>query len=244
MFWLGNEQTQCGASTTPAVPITSGDSITAITAAFDGNVFDGEIGTPTAAVVKNSVQYLKTLTDENPKFLLVATDGEPNCARTTSVGTSDATGATNAVTEAAAEGIPTFVVGIATASSAAANSALDSMAVAGGKPQTSGATKYYAVSDTDTLKTVLNEIIGLAASCTVSLENTPEGEWTIAISAKDATDKTIAIPNDPANGWSYTDTTTKSSIILSGEACDNLKTGKYSNLQFVYTCPEEEIVLQ
>jgi hypothetical protein len=257
MFWLGNEAAQCGAGTSPIVPITSGDSYTPIRAALDSNQFTGAIGTPTATVVNNSVKYMKTLTDANPKYLLVATDGEPNCASGTSVGgfgggstsyNADITGSTNAVASALKAGIQTFVVGIATTSSttstaSTASTALDSMADAGGNPQVGAATKYYEVTDTESLKSTLNQIIGLATSCTVSLDNTPQGQWTIAISAQDDSGETVEVPNDPTDGWSYTDESTKASIQLSGTACDNLKNGKYSNLQFVYTCPDHKIVL-
>jgi len=133
LFWLGDEPTQCGASKDPIVPVTQGSSYDPIAQALDNNAFEGQIGTPTAAVVTNATAYMKALGDMNPKYLLVATDGEPNCAngRASSI---DTTGATNAVAAAAKAGMPTFVVGIATTSVATASSALDSMAVAGERP--------------------------------------------------------------------------------------------------------------
>lgn len=260
MYWLGNESTQCGVSTTPVVPITPGDSYTPIQEALDGVQFNGQFGTPTAGAINASVKYMSKLTDENPKYLLVATDGEPNCAAGTTGGgvggiggigagagatmyTVDTAGATAAVANAANADIPTFVIGIATTSTPTATEALNAMAVAGGNPQKDAETQYYAVSDTETLKAVLNEIIGMTTSCTISLENAPKGEWKIAISAQDANGDTVEVVNDATDGWVYTDESTKKSIELNGAACANLKKGTYSNLQFVYTCPTHEIIL-
>ena len=114
------------------------------------------------------------------------------------------------------------------------------MAQAGGESQ-AGATAYYAVSDTAELEATLNQIVGLVASCTISLENVPQGTWTIAIWATDASGKTVQIPTSATDGWGYTDTS-KSSITLVGSTCDNLKSGAYSNLQFVYTCQNQTIL--
>ena len=78
------------------------------------------------------------------------------------------------------------------------------MAQAGGESQ-AGATAYYAVSDTAGLEATLNQIVGLVASCTISLENVPQGTWTIAIWATDASGKTVQIPTSATDGWGYTD---------------------------------------
>lgn len=242
MFWLGNEPTQCGVGKSPVVSITSGDSYTPIAEALDAQDFSGQSGTPTAGAIKSAVAYMKTLDEPNPQYLLLATDGEPNCAGGASF-TVDAEGATKAVTDAADAGIPTFVVGIATTDNAVASDALNAMAVAGGSPQEGAETQYYAVSDTETLTEALNQIIGLATSCTISLENAPSGEWTIAIAAKDSSGELVKIENDDSDGWSYSDESTKESIELKGSACEKLKDGTYSDLQFVYTCPTEDVVL-
>jgi len=242
LFWLGNESTQCVAATTPAVPIAGVDSYDQIQQALENEAFAGQSGTPTAAVVNNALAYLLTLTDPNPKYMLVATDGEPNCANGTT-GSSDATGAANAAANALKNNIGTFVVGIATTSSTTATSALNQMAVAGGHPQQGAATQYYAVSDTASLEAVLSQIVGMVASCTISLSNTPSGDWTIAIAATNSSTKqAVEIPQDPTNGWQFTDSK-KTAILLTGTACDNLKTGVYSNISFVYTCAGGHIII-
>jgi hypothetical protein len=233
LFYFGNGVSQCGVNTTADIPV-SANSAAQIVASLAANSPNG--ATPTGATVNNAVAYMQTLTDLNPKFLLLATDGQPNCLNG-DVNTTDVAGATNAVANALAAGFPTFVVGIG---NVAAATALDGMAQAGGEAQTGGTTSYYAVSDTAGLVSTLNAIVGLAASCTISLQNVPQGTWTIAIWATDSSGKTIQLPNSATDGWAYTDMS-RSSITLVGPTCDNLKNDTYSNLQFVYTCQDQTI---
>jgi hypothetical protein len=244
LIFLGDEALQCGAATAPVVDITPGDSAQLIQTALNGVVFTGAPGTPTAAVMNNSVKYMQGLTDPNPKYLLLATDGEPNCAagNTGNIGASDAIGAENAVAAANTAGFPTFVVGIATSTDAAATNALNTMAVNGGEAQTGAATQYYAVTDTAGLVSVLAQIIGKAASCTIPLSGVSGSLDKVAVSAKDASGNTIEIMQDPTNGWSYTDAT-KTAIILNGDACNNLKSVTYTGFQFIYTCATGIIVI-
>ena len=234
LFYFGNGVSQCGVSTTADIPVAA-NSAAQIVASLAANSPNG--ATPTAATINNAVAYMQTLTDQNPKFLLLATDGQPNCLNG-NVNTTDVGGATTAVTNAMAAGFPTFVVGIGNVASA--TTALNAMAQAGGEAQTGGATAYYAVSDTAGLVTTLNEIVGLAASCTISLQNVPQGNWSIAIWATDSSGKTIQLPNSASDGWAYTDSS-RTSITLVGPTCDNLKNDTYSNLQFVYTCQDQTI---
>jgi hypothetical protein len=186
--------------------------------------------------MNNAVKYLTGLADPNPKYLLLATDGEPNCANgSNSLNTPDDTGAQNAVTAAYTAGFPTFVVGIATTSDPAATNSLNAMAVSGGEAQTGAATQYYAVSDTATLVGVLNKILGKALSCTIPLSGVNGTLDKVAVSAKDVNGNTIEIMQDDTNGWSYTDAT-KTAIILNGDSCNNLQSVTYTDFHFIFTC--------
>jgi hypothetical protein len=241
LMFLGSEPAMCGAATAPVVPITPGTSYGPIQAALSGEMFTGQIGTPTAAVMNNAVKYMQSLTDPNPKFLLLATDGEPNCGNG-SVNTNDDTGAVNAVTAAAAAGFPTFVVGIATSSDTAATNALNAVAVAGGEAQTGAATKYYAVTDTSSLLAALTKILKAATPCTLPLTGIDGDLDKVAVTAKDAAGNTIQIMEDPTNGWSYTDAS-KTAITLNGDACNNLQSVTYTAFQFIYTCATGDICI-
>jgi len=64
----------------------------------------------------------------------------------------------------------------------------------------------------------------------------------VAVSVDDASGKPTKVPEDPSNGWSYTDTTMKA-IQLNGSYCDSIKGGTYSNVQFVYSCDGQAICI-
>ncbi len=234
LMFLGSEPAMCGAATAPVVPITPGSSYAPINAALSGETFTGQIGTPTAAVINNAVTYMQSLTDPNPKFLLLATDGEPNCAGGT-VNTNDDLGAQNAVAAAKTAGFPTFVIGIATSSDPAASNSLNTLAVTGGEPQTGAATQYYSVTDTAGLLTALQTILKAATPCTIPLTGVNGSLDKVAVTAKDANGNTVQIMEDPTNGWSYTDAT-KTAIVLNGTSCNELQSVTYTAFQFIYTC--------
>ncbi len=241
LIFLGSEPTTCGAATSPVVPITPSSSYAPIEAALSGEKFTGMIGTPTAAVLNSAVTYMQSLTEPNPKYLLLATDGEPNCG-TGGVNVADDTGAVSAVTAAATAGFPTFVVGIATATDAAATNALNAMATAGGEAQTGAATKYYAVTDSNSLLTALGKILKAATPCTIPLTGVNGNLDNVAVTAKDASGNTVQIMEDPTNGWSYTDAS-KTAIILNGAACNELQSVTYTAFQFIYTCSTGKICI-
>jgi von Willebrand factor type A domain len=235
--FFADKDATCGVNpgvAVPVAPMNSGPIAAAITASTsaNGGVANGS-STPTAQAIVVGTTYLGTLTDPNPKYLLVATDGLPNCA--TGKGSGDNSPATEqAVAAALTAGYPTFVVGIATTSDAMATATLNAMAVNGGEPQTGGTTSYYSVTDTASLETALNKIIGIVGSCTISLATAPTGFTNVAISATDASGNTVVISPDPTNGWSYD--ATKANVILNGTACADLQNGTYSNFQFYYAC--------
>jgi len=86
LLYFGDETTTCGETARPVVPVASMNS-SAITQAFVGQPdLTGQIGTPTRSAINNAVAYMKSLTDTNPKYLMLATDGQPNCPPTGSGG--------------------------------------------------------------------------------------------------------------------------------------------------------------
>jgi hypothetical protein len=163
LVFFGNNST-CGVSTTPDVPITPGTSYAPISQAYANNTPTSQ--TPTAAAVNAAVAYLQTVPDGKPKYLLLATDGEPNCGAT-NVNADDSPAAITAVANAKAAGFPTFVVGIATLANAQAGDTLNMMALAGAEPQIGSAdgNSYYEVNSTADLATALNTIVGVVGSC-------------------------------------------------------------------------------
>jgi hypothetical protein len=219
----------------PIAPMSSAAIATAITGATaaNGGVTNGS-KTPTAKAVTAGVAYLTTLTDPNPKYLLLATDGLPNCAvGNNNINTDDSAGAEQAVADALTAGFQTFVVGIATTADLVATATLNTMAMNGGQAQT-GATMYYAVTDTASLETALSKIVGIVANCTISLAGAPTSFANVAVSATDpTTGSKVEVMQDATNGWAYD--ASKKNIVLNGTACDSLKNGSYSDLSFIYS---------
>ena len=83
----------CGVSNNVSVPIGASNATliaNAITGRTDvnGNVANGS-NTPTRRAEEAAVAYLSTLTDPNPKYILLATDGMPNCLPGGSISTDD-----------------------------------------------------------------------------------------------------------------------------------------------------------
>jgi hypothetical protein len=233
--FFADGQNECGVNPGVAVPVAPNNA-SAVSAAYSGT--GPSSATPTRAALNVSVTYMQTLTDSNPKYLLIATDGEPNCpagcSGTTCTNTPNPTeemGTEQAVSDAVAAGFKVFVVGIGNVSSAVTT--LNQMAINGGEAQT-GTTSYFAATDPTTLETALNAIVGVVASCTISLVSAPSGFTNVAVSAATSSG-IIEIPNDPTNGWSYGPN--MQSINLNGTSCMNLKSGTYSNFQFYYACP-------
>jgi hypothetical protein len=167
-----SDNNACDASMPPAVPIAAMNA-TAVAASIAATAPGGD--TPTRDAIIYGASYLQTLTDTNPKFLLLATDGLPNCPAgcasmgqpsTVCVQTDNSTedaAAEEAVAMAASQGFKTFVIGIGNV--ATAQNTLNLMALAGGEAQTGAATSYYAATDEAALEAALNSIVGKIGGC-------------------------------------------------------------------------------
>jgi len=205
LVFFGSDN-MCGVSTTPDVPVTPNTSYTPISQAYANNMPSSY--TPTSAAVNAAVTYLQMLsmTDTKPKYLLLATDGLPNCkVGDRNVMDDDSPAAETAVSNANTAGFPTFVVGIGNTMGVAT---LNQLAMNGGEAQVGSAdgNSFYEVNSTADLVTALNKIVGLVASCTIPLTGVNGTLDKVAVSAKDASGNTVEIMQDPTNGWSYTDT--------------------------------------
>jgi von Willebrand factor type A domain len=230
----------CGVATGAAIGVGP-NNYAAIQHAFAATSPGGY--TPVELAVTNGAAYLAGLTDQNPKFLLLATDGLPNCTPGAADPLADdSAGAERAVAEAFINGYSTFVVGIATSSDPTANQTLNTMAANGGYPQSEAATSYYSISDTASLEAALHQIVGLAASCTMPLNGAPITFSNVAVSVQSGAGA-LAVPHDTShtNGWDYVGSPL--AIEFFGTACDNLKSGAYRNVQFIYACDGTKIVI-
>jgi hypothetical protein len=237
-----SDNNACSATKAPVVgiaPMNAAPIVTAIASTQPGG------NTPTRDAITSGAAYLATLTDTNPKFLLLATDGLPNCPSgcatmsnpsnmcTLTDNPNEDMAAEAAVAMAVMQGYQVFVIGIGNVSTAV--STLNQLAINGGQPQTGAATSYYAATDEASLEASLNKIVGLVASCTIKLTGVPSNLTNVAVSVDTSAGTPTKVPQDATNGWTYTDST-DTAIQLNGSYCDAVKGGTYTNVQFVYAC--------
>ena len=169
-------------------------------------------GTPTADAVRTAGSQLHQLADGTQKYILLATDGEPNCA---SGGLGpDVAGAISAVAEQANNNIFTFVFGIATGDTDAHT--LGQLAIAGGEART-GANAYYLTQDRHDLGLALQLVSRQVGYCTFDLVPPPPRGNTLELEVGGR-----SFPRDTTHlgdGWDVTGG--GKAIALYGAACDS-----------------------
>lgn len=198
---------------------------------------DGD-GTPTGAAIQVAVTYLQGLKTKDPKYILLATDGEPSCSGTAGHLDKDSSDAKEdavaAVSAAAEAGVHTFVIGVATKSSA--TSTLNRLATAGLEPRADSApdaAKFYLASTQGELVETLRSIVApIASTCIFTLTRPPPDPANIAVEVGD-----VKAPADAshADGWDYTDAS-HTQVQVFGSWCDRVKGGA-NMVQVVYGCP-------
>jgi hypothetical protein len=177
------------------------------------------LSTPTAAGINAATAYLKTLTDSNKKFILLATDGEPNCGGTpANINTIDLTGANNAAAAAFAAGFPVYVIGIGPDLSN-----LTQTAKAG------GTTDYYPVTSPKQLADALSSISKFVGSCSFKAEEVPDDPNNIAVYVNKQ-----LVAKDSNEGWTFG--ATNQDIELKGSYCDQITTGQETTVQILLGC--------
>jgi von Willebrand factor type A domain-containing protein len=212
----------------PDVPVGP-NSGAAIAASIATHMPDGL--TPTADAIHNAAVSLMSVGDQNPKYILLATDGDPTCDATYETSTSDdAMDAGRAVSEAATAGVHTFVVGVATDTTSEAT--LNDLAMRGMEPRPNGPPYYYLVTNQQDLVTTINMIAGQIISCSFMLQMVPPYPDEVTITANGQT-----VPRDPThmNGWDYGPG--MNSIQFYGSYCQSLQNGMVMNVMAVFGCP-------
>jgi hypothetical protein len=174
--------------------------------------------TPTAAAIAAATAYLKTVNEPNNKVILLATDGEPNCAPS-GASSGDVDGTVAAITAAKTAGFQVYVIGIGPS---VGN--LDKFAVAG------GTNKYFPATSSKDLADALASISVTVASCSFVLTTVPPDANNVAVYL----DKSL-LKQDPSNGWGFG--ATSQTIVLNGDSCDKIKSGKASSVQVLFGCP-------
>ena len=190
--------------------------------------------TPTRLAISTAVKYLQGLTDPNPKYILLATDGEPNCldgqGGGTTGGGADLAGTQDAIGQAYAAGFKVYVLGVGPETTN-----LRQLADAG------GTWDYYPATSPEQLTTALASIVGSVVSCAFGLGTAPPVPGNVAVQFNN--DGSLQAPKDTShtNGWDYT-TPASTSIQLYGSWCDKVTSGEYTSAQILMGCPGGEPV--
>jgi hypothetical protein len=187
--------------------------------------------TPTAATLREvaKVFAMREIGDQNvvaPRYIMLVTDGDPNCANGTSSPLSNDPIARQQTIDAIAEltksGVQTFVVGYQTGTTDFA-ATLDQMATAGG----TGQSKHRSVESGADLTAVFEDIAGRAVSCSYTLE-APVDDHDFVVVTVNGKKRDYQAPND---GWSLGPD--HQTVTVTGAACDEVRKGATFGVQVV-----------
>jgi hypothetical protein len=154
--------------------------------------------TPTAAALDSAASLLlSTRASNSARALVLATDGGPDCNESLPARgcrCANANGLCNSATRClddvrtieristyAARGLPTFVIGIQSEGDTAFSDVLDAMAVAGDRPQSNAAQKYYAARSEAELEAALDTISRVIGTCLYLTSSVPNAGGTIQL---------------------------------------------------------------
>jgi len=229
----------CGVGNGVAVPVAvnnAGAIQTAIAGRTAANmgVTNGS-RTPTRLAENAGATYMRGLNDMNPRFILLATDGLPNCAPgNNDTAADDSAGAVMAVSDAAGMGVPTFVVGIATSGMGSASTTLNNMANAGGYPR-AGSPSYYSVDSAADFVAVLQTLVGVASTCTFSVPEPPNSDTDRSHIGVVVNGVELKRDANHADGWDYT-STGMTAVQIYGSACTGIMNGSITDVKIVFKC--------
>jgi len=240
------------------VPIEAGQSgVDKIKAALDATSPGG--GTPTAAALKSALAYFQDPSNQlaGKKFVLLATDGGPNCNIDSQCDEAHCTpnldgqcpsgnccsvngqyclddgAVVDQIKALKAIGVSTFVVGIPGTEQYAMY--LNQFADAGGVTSPSAPPSYYAVSAKGGVQGLVDVFTGitthLVRDCDVGLETAPTNLdlVNVAVDCK-------VVPYADGAGWAVTGDDMKT-LSLMGDACHAIQTSGAERVDVVYGCP-------
>ncbi len=178
-----------------------------------------EGGTPTHTTIAAAGSYYASVTSPGARYVLLATDGEPNCGDPNDDEAPTVTESIAAIEALAGDGINTFVLGFG-GNVNNYPATLQAMAAAGGTGD------YFAANSPEELAAALGAIAGEVGlpSCSFRIERDADG-----------TDLTVyqddeLVGQDPAHqdGWDYDPGT--NTVTFYGPACDAILGGQTDNV--------------
>lgn len=248
------------------VPVTSGaEAIVEIDAVLDDTPPAGN--TPTAAALEKALEYFTTGEGselEGDNYVILATDGGPNCNYDTScdadrcipnIGGVDCGGSgvscctnvpdqciddeatTDALESLKEAGVKTFIVGIP--GSELFSGFLDDFAEAGGMPRepTSDAPQlYYKVEAEGNMQGLSSVLVAITGSLIKRCDLQLEDEPPDVAQLNVYVDG-VVVPQAGDDGWTVDIRTSPPTIKLKGETCRRLETEGAGSVSIQYGCP-------
>jgi hypothetical protein len=209
--------------------------------------------TPTNDALTAAAAYFDATPDEvGRRFLVLATDGGPNCnaaldgrtCRCVGTGCNDArdpTASASCLDDArtiatlravAARGVPTFVIGLPGAENFA--DVLNAMAVAGGRPR-EATPRYYTAANATQLTTAISTITSGITDCRFELAEAPPDPDEVDVRLGGTR---LGRDVRHANGWDWDPDSMHRAIVFYGATCDRVR-GARGGEQLVaaFGCP-------
>lgn len=203
-------------------------------------------GTPTALALDEVAEFFERRPAPGiPRFVVLATDGGPNCNPDTGIPPSvcictgrDACGdpefgpfncldevrTLDAMERVAVDvGVPVYVIGIDDPTRPDLADYLDQLADAGGRPRSTDPDErqFYSVRREEDLRGALDEITGSIAQCVFTLEPVPGEAESLVVRVDDLR---IARDGTRMEGWDFT-APDRSELTLFGGACARVTEG-------------------
>jgi hypothetical protein len=178
--------------------------------------------TPTFQALQTAEYYLRSTSSPRRRFVVLATDGAPNC------GGSVAQVVSQIARIRSVYNADTFVLGIP-GGDPTLYVALNLMAQAGGRAR-SGIVQFYEAGSTSELESALRAITAATANCTYILSSVPTRPDLTAVQFDGR-----AVTRDATNGWSFTDSSNRV-IRFNGAACRQLNEGAVRSISASFNC--------
>jgi len=227
----------------PLVGIADSSTQDVLTAIASAQPMDGN--TPTAASLRAALAYYEALDDGiDNRFVLLATDGAPNCTLAGSLSSGNASDATSAacadaiaqVSAMAALGVRVIVLslgpGLADDASGGA-ACLDALAHAGGDAASPGSPGYYTASDPQQLQLAVEQIFGgvTRPSCSVPLDKPLLDASQMAVYLDGQ-----KIQRNALNGWYLDSSLSPPSVVVTGTGCEQIQDFQVATVEVQFDC--------
>ncbi len=226
----------------PLVPVADGNAEAIVAAVSAAAPLDGN--TPTAGALRAAREYYQGLDDGvDNRYVLLATDGVPNCdiagALAPSATSNDrSAGCADAVAEVdALVGLGIRVIVLAMGQELADDvndsiACLDALAHAGGASASPGSPGFYATTDPEDLEFAIEQIFGgvTSPSCRIQLTQIPDH-----YSVRDEAVLLDGQPIDPGN-WVWDKSQKPPSVVITGSDCERIQHFQVSQITVKFLC--------